>query len=187
MPTRSLVIADLSAFTKALRAQLLEAPAPSHLKLMNMLARAAGHRSLQALDAATPVTRGVLRQDQPPPVRGPREAALTPVADAALRQFDARGRLMRWPTKFTTQRYALWALWPAFAAKREYSEREVNAILNAAHTFGDPCTLRRELITMRLMEREDGGRVYRKRAARPEPDVAALLAVLRARQRQAQG
>lgn len=170
---RRLVIEDLSAFTKALRAQLQAAAAPpSHLVLMNLLARAAGHRSVQALDAA--------QARLPPPAPGP--APLSEAAQRALRQFDDQGRLMRWPTKFSTQRYAIWALWPHFAAKRDYTEREVGAILNTAHTFGDPCTLRRELVTMKLMEREGGGRVYRKLAARPEPDVAALLAALRARQ-----
>lgn len=177
MPTapRRLVIDDLSAFTKALRAQLTAAAGtPSHLALMNLLARAAGHRSVQALDAA--------QARQPQSVAAPGPAPLSEAAQRALRQFDDQGRLARWPTKFSTQRYAIWAMWPHFAAKRDYTEREVGAILNTAHTFGDHCTLRRELITMQLLTREDGGRVYRKLAARPEPDVAALLAVLRARQ-----
>ena len=38
-----------------------------------------------------------------------------------------------------------------FDTRRKYRESEVNDILNAWHLFGDHCTLRRELINMRLV------------------------------------
>lgn len=186
-------VPDLSAFAKLLRKQLAEAtPAehlPSHLSLLNMLARAAGHRNLQALKALAPPTPAApanpgrlperLRQA---PARGPRHPALSETADRALRQFDAQGRLMRWPTKFSVQRQALWGLWLHFDAKRPYTEREVNQILQARHCFGDHCTLRRELVTMKLLTRTPDGAVYRKCPARPDAEVAALLRALRERQ-----
>ena len=178
-------VPDLSSFAKSLRAQLSaqlgsDQSLPSHLSLLNMLARAAGHRNLQALKAAA--TRPSPAPALPlPPARGPRHPALSDAADRALRQFDAQGRLMRWPTKYTVQRYAMWGLWLHFDAKRPYTEREVNAVLQQRHSFGDHCTLRRELITMRLLERTPDGTEYRKVAARPEADVAALLHELRAR------
>jgi hypothetical protein len=48
--------ADLSAFAKSLRTQLathqaLSAELPGHVQLLNMLARAAGHRNVQSLKA----------------------------------------------------------------------------------------------------------------------------------------
>lgn len=50
-----LVVDDLSTFTKSLRTQLLAHPAtPGHQTLLNMLARAAGHRNLQMLKARPP-------------------------------------------------------------------------------------------------------------------------------------
>jgi hypothetical protein len=97
-------------------------------------------------------------------------------------QFDAEGRLLRWPTKFTVQRMAMWVLWTRFEAKRPYTEREVNAVLRAANAFGDHVTLRRELINHRLLARKSDCSEYRKLAARPDDEVRALLTAWRARQ-----
>ncbi|MDT8998108.1 DUF2087 domain-containing protein [Paucibacter sp. APW11] len=189
-------VQDLSAFTKALRSELkqhllTQSPAaaepPSHLALMNMVARAAGHRNVQALKAvpAAPVgTKRPLLVTMPAPAHGPRQPALSDNADRALRQFDEQGRLMRWPSKYSIQRLTLWGLWMAFDGKRSYREAEVNEILKRWHSFGDHCTLRRELINMKLLSRSADSAVYRKQAARPDEEVTALLGLLRARQQQ---
>ena len=79
------------------------------------------------------------------PARGPRHPGLSALADRALRQFDERGRLTRWPSKHQVQRLALWGLWLHFDSRRIYSEGEVNRLLQSLHDFGDHCTLRREL------------------------------------------
>ncbi len=75
----------------------------------------------------------------------------------------------------------LWGLWLRFDAKRRYSEREVNEVLNTHHAFGDHCLLRRELIELNLLTRTPGGAEYRKVAARPDEEVVALLRALRQR------
>jgi hypothetical protein len=177
-----LVAADLSTFAKNLRAQWAErhdrgAGAPSHVEMLNLLARAAGHRNVQALRVAQPSTR--VRSVAL--VRGPRDPSLSETADRALRQFDASGRLVRWPTKRALQVLALWCLWMPFDGKRRYSEREVNELLNSRHLFGDHCLLRRELIEMKLLTRTPGGAEYRKVAARPDAEAVALLSALRQR------
>jgi hypothetical protein len=176
-----LLAADLSSFAKTLRAQWAErhergAGVPSHVEMLNLLARAAGHRNVQALRALRP---SVARM--PAPARGPRDVSLTDAADRALRQFDASGRLARWPTKRALQVLVLWCLWLRFDAKRRYSEREVNEVLNAHHLFGDHCLLRRELVELKLLARTPGGAEYRKLAARPDAEAIALLSALRAR------
>ena len=176
-----LVAADLSTFAKTLRAQWAErhergAGVPSHVEMLNLLARAAGHRNVQALRAVRPPAARV-----PAPARGPRDATLTEAADRALRQFDTSGRLTRWPTKRALQVLVLWCLWLRFDAKRRYSEREVNEVLNAHHLFGDHCILRRELVELKLLTRTPGGAEYRKVAARPDAEAIALLSALRAR------
>jgi hypothetical protein len=177
-----LVAADLSTFAKSLRAQWAErnergAGVPSHVEMLNLLARAAGHRNVQALRAA----RATAAVRAPAPARGPRDASLTASADRALRQFDACGRLARWPTKRALQVLVLWGLWLRFDSKRRYSEREVNEVLNAHHHFGDHCLLRRELVELKLLTRMAGGAEYRKVAARPGAEVVALLGALRQR------
>ena len=177
-----LVAADLSTFAKALRAQWALRHdsgrcVPSHVETLNLLARAAGHRNVQALRAA----RTAVPARAPAPVRGPRDTSLSAAADRALRQFDASGRLVRWPTKRAVQVLVLWCLWLRFDTKRRYSEREVNEVLNAHHHFGDHCLLRRELIDMKLLTRTPGGAEYRKVQARPDAQVVALLGALRQR------
>ena len=53
-----------------------------------------------------------------------------------------------------------------FEVGREYSEKEVNEILNQNHTFGDPAMLRRELYIARLLDRTpDGSRYWRQERA----------------------
>jgi len=174
------VAPDLSAFARSLGAVLKARPTaepPSHVEMLNLIARAAGHRNVQALRAASQLAPAPLAaEDRPPPV------ALSDNARKALMQFDSRGRLMRWPNKFTVQRLAMWVLWTHFAARRVYTEKEVNAVLKAANDFGDHVTLRRELINHRLLSRKDDCSEYRKVAARPDDETRALLHAWRARQ-----
>lgn len=182
-----LVIDDLSSFARSLGRALAErqsaepAPAatPGHVELQNLLARAAGFRNLQALKQAA---KTIPAAPAVPPARS--TPPLTEHARRALTQFDAEGRLLRWPTKFTVQRLAMWVLWTHFDAKRSYTEREVNTILKANHLFGDHATLRRELVNHRLLARESDCSEYRKLPARADDEVRALLAAWRERTRQ---
>jgi hypothetical protein len=185
-----LAAADLSAFAKTLRTQLAARldkgdGLPGHVEMLNLVARAAGHRNLQALRAAavavSPPLAVKAATSAPYRWHGPKHPALSPAADRTLRVFDAQGRLLRWPHKRAEQELALWCLWMPFDGKRRYSEREVNQILNAHHAFGDHCLLRRELVVMNLLARTPGGTEYRKVAARPNEETAALLRAVRAR------
>jgi hypothetical protein len=177
-----LVVADLSRFARALGRALAERHAageapPGHVALLNLIARAAGHRNVQALKAA------------PPPVAAPAAAAapsaLSDNARKALGHFDAEGRLVRWPVKFSVQKLVMWTMWTRFDAGRVYSESEVNAILKGAQTFDDHVTLRRELINHRLLTRKSDCSEYRKLPARADDEARALLAAWRAQVRDA--
>ena len=151
---------DISSFAKALGGQLAAAHAetartPGHVELLNMLARAVGHRNYQSLKAAPPPAA---RPVAPPAAA---DAVLGADATRALRLFDAAGRVQRWPVRRSVQVLMLWGLWMRFDASRRYTEREVNELLNAWHLFGDHCTLRRELVELKLLGRKDGGAEYR--------------------------
>jgi hypothetical protein len=181
-----LVAPDLSAFAKSLRVQLAERldsgqGLPGHVEMLNLLARAAGHRNVQALQAAARRPPAPAAPAAARPWHGPRDPSLSTAADRALRLFDGQARLARWPQKRAEQVFALWGLWLAFDGKRRYSEREVNEILNARHAFGDHCLLRRELVDAQLLARTPGGAQYRKVAARPDDDTAAFLRAVRRR------
>src|SRR4029450_11098411 len=130
---------------------------PTHQTLLNHIARAAGHRNLQALQAGPTAARNAA--PAPPAAAAP---ALSAAATKALGLFDEFGRMGRWPHKYSVQRLALWVLWMQFESRRVYTEREVNAVLKAWHTWGDHVTLRRELINDRLLTRKSEGWQKRK-------------------------
>lgn len=183
---------DLSGFAKSLRRQLVEHHAghpepPGHQTLLQMLARAAGHRNLQALQALAPMLAPEPPAEPPPPEDhapdAPDRPALGAAAAKCLTQFDDWGRLTRWPHKHGVQRLAMWVLWTRFDSGRRYTEREVNALLKAWTVYGDHVTPRRELVNMGLLAREDDCSAYWKQAQRPSDEVQALLQAVRERGR----
>lgn len=190
MPRTALPLAlpDVAAFARQLGRSLDERhrdklEPPGHVELLNLIARAAGHRNFQALKAAPPAPTA------PPPLASTAddEAAATPAlsdnARKALGHFDQRGRLMRWPVKRSVQRLCMWPLWTLFDAKRKYSEAEVNAVLKSANLFFDHVTLRRELINDQLLARESDCSLYWKLPARPDDETRSFLAAWRAKAR----
>lgn len=186
-----LVIADLSSFARQLARALADSAAPpSHLQFLNQIARAAGYRNLQALQAGAPQVVPAMAPGVSPSETAPMDAAPAPLSEAARRallQFDTAGRLQRWPAKYSVQRLILWPLWARFEPRRRYTEAEVNTVLKAANTFGDHVTLRRELVNHRLLARESDCSAYWKLPARPDDEARALMAAWRERQRQRDG
>ncbi len=73
---------------------------------------------------------------------------------------DREGRVTRWPKKQDQKRSVLEYLGGKFSADVEYSEREVNAALDAWHLFGDHALLRRELFERGFLDRTPDGRRY---------------------------
>jgi hypothetical protein len=185
----SLPVADVSAFARALKTPLDERhsqgkPPPSHLELLNLLARAAGLRNYQTLRATVPSTKLAIEPAQAQALTPASEpATLSPTARKALLQFDDLGRLVRLPTKLSVQRMCMWWLWTHFEVRRHYTEKEVNQVLNVHHTFGDQATLRRELVNMKLLGRKLDCSDYWKEPARADSEVQHFLARLRAQLR----
>lgn len=73
---------------------------------------------------------------------------------------DARGRFTSLPVKQPLMREAVGWLAEQFEPGREYSEHEMNELLDSLHTFGDPALLRRLLWDLRYFERERDGSRY---------------------------
>ncbi len=200
---------DLSALARLLERalqdhQITHGRLPGHVEMMNLLARGAGKRNLQELqaEAARLPTAPASGEAAPPaPAPGDRDIwfdapdLLDPTTTPAilppelsdrgaktLKCFDFTGRLTRWPLKLSQQRLAMWVLWTRFDARRVYTEAEVNHVLKAWHTYGDHATLRRELINHRLMTRKSDCSEYRKLPQWPDDEVQGLLRALRKRQ-----
>ena len=186
-----LTVPDASQFARALGQALKTRhaagkPPPGHVELLNLMARALGQRNLQSLQAAraspalaasAPCRPRFDDLPQPPLAleERPAPARLSDNARKALMQFDSRGRLLRWPSKYSVQRLAMWLLWTLFDGRRVYTEREVNGVLKAANAFGDHVTLRRELINHRLMTRSPDCAEYRKLKPQPDAETQTLL------------
>src|SRR5690554_4212193 len=97
-----LEVEDLSPFAKSLRQALAahEGP-PSHVELLNLLAKAAGFQNYQHLRANAGAA-GRLRAAAGPAI----VPDLGKVAKAA-RYFDAEGRLATWPSRYVHQMLCL--------------------------------------------------------------------------------
>lgn len=178
IPTH-LTVDDLSAFTRALGAQL-GAESPGHLKLMNMLARAGGFQNVQHLRAVQ--AAGRRRAGQVEPVQAAVDQRLV---ERALNQFDDTAVLLRWPARRSVQTLALWALWAQVPAGQALSEKQVNAILCELHGFGDPATLRRTMIACKLLTRQRDGSAYRRLEQAPPAEARQVIAALSQRRAQA--
>lgn len=197
-----LQIADVSAFARslvtALAARHVDKPEPpGQVEVLNLIARTQGQRNWSALRLAlrqtatyagpagpsTDAAASAARPSADEAATDAPAANLSENARKALAQFDQKGRLMRWPVKFSVQKLVMWVLWTRFDAKRSYTEGEVNAILKSAHLFFDHATLRRELVNHRLMSRQPDCSDYRKLPVRPDDEARALLGAYRARYR----
>lgn len=163
-----LTVADITPFARALSKQLRAADeTPSHLTLLNMLARAAGFRNHQHLRASTAAKARLEAV--------PMQSVDFGRVEKTLNQFDGNGLLIRWPSKRYVQELALWVLWSKLPADQTLYERDVNGVLNHAHLFDDAALLRRSLIGLGLLKRKLDGSDYRRVERKPPAEAVALI------------
>lgn len=170
----SLVVPDVSAFARRLRAELLETPdeVPGHQKLLGLIARAGGFRNFQQLRATQ------VAAESHDPVDGR-------LVSRALARFDDDGRLAGWSSRRKVRVYCLWALWAQVPPRTEFSEKEISALFDSMSTLGDAAQIRRSLIEDRLLKRERDGSRYQRVEASPDPTARAIIATVAARRRAA--
>jgi biotin operon repressor len=84
-------------------------------------------------------------------------------ARQVLAHYLVRGRLKEIPSQLKKKEVIVRWLAGRFEPGRRYREKEVNALIAAAHP--DFATLRRELISMKLLARTSGGIYWRRGAA----------------------
>ncbi|WP_285907111.1 DUF2087 domain-containing protein [Pseudodesulfovibrio pelocollis] len=169
-----LCVADVSDFARTLRHQLDDLKRiPGHVEMLNLLARAGGFRNIQHLRAQLAAREAL---GAPVPTAGPVDLVLV---RRLARLFDDRRRLVRWPRKFTQRMICLWVVWARIPARTAMTEREVNALIEDAHLFGDHALLRRELVDHGLVTRTPDGRSYTRCERTPPAEAVALLDHLR--------
>ena len=75
---------------------------------------------------------------------------------------NSEGKITQLPQKSSVRFAVLEVLAQQFEPERSYTEREVNDICEASHTFGDYFLIRRELIDYGLLCRKADGSSYWK-------------------------
>ena len=71
-------------------------------------------------------------------------------------------KIIRWPKKLSDKDIIIKWLSMKFDFNIQYSEKQVNTILDKYHLFNDRNLLRRELISRKLLNREKDGSLYWK-------------------------
>lgn len=161
---------DISALARSLRDQLSRIDhQPGHLELLNMLARAIGHRNFQSLRAQA-VAHDRIETSLPAP-----EPVDFVKVQRVARYFDAQERLASWPAKPSLQTACLWVLWSKIPPGQQLTEQELNQRIRANHLFGDHALLRRELCDHELLARTTDGRQYRRVERPPSAEGLALI------------
>lgn len=86
--------------------------------------------------------------------------------DIVINFLDEQGKIKIWPAKHDKKLSVLRYLADKFEYGRFYREKEVNAIIEAWHTFSDFHLLRRELVDHQLLCRvRDGSKYWREESA----------------------
>ena len=163
---------DISALARSLKGQLADCESqPSHLEVLNMLARANGYRNFQHYRAQL-AARDALENRPPAPQPEPVDFVRV---KRLLRMFDQEGKLARWPSKRSQQELCLWVIWSKLPARQVFTEKEINLLLNDNHLFGDHALLRRWLCDYGMMSRTRDGREYRRVEKRPPAEALELI------------
>jgi len=76
--------------------------------------------------------------------------------------FDKDGKLKQWPSKQKKKLLAIKFLAEKFETSKEYSAEEITKILLDHHTFNDVATIRRDMISQKVLDRTSDGRTYWK-------------------------
>jgi len=73
---------------------------------------------------------------------------------------DDKNRIKVWPSKVAKKKAVLQYMASKFQIGCEYTEKEVNAMIDLWHTFEDRFILRRGMVDMKLIERTKDGAIY---------------------------
>ena len=74
-----------------------------------------------------------------------------------INEFD---QIARWPKKPSDKKDVIIYLATKFDYEKIYTEKEVNDIISRYHLFENIALLRRELVSKRMLSREDDGSKY---------------------------
>jgi hypothetical protein len=166
---------DITSFARSLASELKSTEgSPSHLELLNMLARSGGHRNYQHLRASASARSRLAL---------PSKTIDFTRIERLAKYFDAKGLLIRWPNTFSIQDACLWVLWSRLPARVVMTERELNDRLKVEHRFGDHAILRREMVERGLLKRPLDCSTYERVERQPTAEIAELIRQISAKKK----
>ncbi|GHF13284.1 hypothetical protein GCM10017044_04080 [Kordiimonas sediminis] len=172
-------VSDISKTARSIRQQLLDLDRlPSHVELLNILARSAGYRNFQHFRTQQEPT-----QDLTPPVSESPHIDLA-MTEQTARYFNFNGQLTRWPSKDSRARLCMWVIWTHLPAHQDLGEHDMNNLLKDLNTFNDHALLRRALIDFKLVTRTPSGNVYRRNEKEPPLELELVLKLIRTKKTQ---
>jgi len=71
-------------------------------------------------------------------------------------------QIIRWPKKPSNKKEVIKWISEKFKFEKQYSEKEINKIIDNYHSFNDTPLIRRELVSQKFLDRKDDGSVYWK-------------------------
>jgi len=75
---------------------------------------------------------------------------------------DQADGIVRWPKKPSDKQFVIKWLSMKFNFEKQYSEKDINKIIEKHHSFDDIALLRRELISKKFLGRKNDGSIYWK-------------------------
>ena len=69
-------------------------------------------------------------------------------------------QIIRWPKKTSDKKEVIKWLSGKFEFETQYSEKEINMIIESNHSFQDTPLLRRELVSQKFLDRKNNGSLY---------------------------
>ena len=168
-------VADISGLARTMRRQIDDLDrTPSHVEMLNLLAKAGGFRNFQHFRATVEPEQTAVKTTQSIET----EVNLKRIKQL-IRHYDNDGRLIRWPKKFTVRMLTLWVMWSRLPARQSMSEPEINEFIEARHLFTDHALLRRELVDRGFISRTADGRQYTRLERQPTPEAIEAFRQLR--------
>jgi len=165
----SLMVEDVSALARGLRKRLETTDGiPSHVEMLNLIAKSGGYKNIQHLKAEQDSTVAV--EGLPPAVEiNPKRVK------KATTYFDLQGRLGSWPKKHSLRLLCLWVLWSRLPARTPLSELEIDERLSLDHTFCDHALLRRMMVDNGMIARTADGREYHRLEKQPPAEALEVF------------
>ncbi len=168
----SLMVDDVSVLARSLRKRLETADGvPSHVEMLNLIAKSGGYRNIQHLKAEQE-SSAVVEEPQPAVEINAKRVK------KATTYFDLQGRLGSWPKKHSLRMLCLWVLWSRLPARTPMSELEIDERLSLDHTFCDHALLRRMMVDNGMVARTADGREYQRLETQPPAEALEVFKLL---------